>query len=237
MYSNVRYLSIVLAIGVATTSGCEKSPTRDASASGTVLVDDQLVHGGTVTFHPVEKGPLAVGRILNDGTFTVRTGQGNLSDVDGGTLKPGEYKVTVIVTGDSLETVGEDGPPQVGPRLMAEKYASVETTDLKETVKAGDNLFVFELERAEKEVVDEDIGDDEEEPETKDEADSSAADADETNQADSDSEAEAATSSEDGESTTNTGTSEENAAEAQEQVPTEESARDDAEPSSEEDQQ
>lgn len=135
-------------LGLALSCGCNQPPTRSASVSGTVLVDGELAIQGTVTFHPVEGGPPASGRILSDGTFTVRTGQGDLSDVDGGTLAPGEYKVTVVVTSDTGEAVAEEGPPEAGPRLTAAKYASVGTTDLTRTVEAGKNMFVLKLEGA-----------------------------------------------------------------------------------------
>jgi hypothetical protein len=141
------WLSLATILCIAL-NGCSGGPSRDASVSGTVLVDGQLAERGTVTFHPATDGPLAVGRILSDGSYTVRTGKGNLSDVDRGTLKSGDYKVTIVVYGESTEKVGEDGPPKAGPRLTAEKYASVNTTDLQETVKPGGNLFVFELEGA-----------------------------------------------------------------------------------------
>jgi hypothetical protein len=122
----------------------------DAVVTGTVLIDGQLANRGTITFHPVEDGVPSIGRILKDGSFSMRTGQGDLHEMDGGTVPPGEYIVTIVVTGEPV--VSPDlpgGPPKAGPRLTAAKYASVETSDLRRTVAKGENLFVFDLERAE----------------------------------------------------------------------------------------
>ncbi|WP_425400752.1 hypothetical protein [Aeoliella sp.] len=149
MFTNKQHLKLLL-VGMVSLGllGCGSGTKRGAKVSGTVVVDGELAHSGTVTFHPTEPGPLAVGRILADGSFTVRTGQGDLSDVDGGTVTPGEYKVTIVVTAESGEKIGESGPPKAGPRLTAAKYASSETSGLVRTVNPGDNLFVFKLEGA-----------------------------------------------------------------------------------------
>lgn len=145
MHSKPALLTVVAACWLL--SGCGGPGSRDATVSGTVLVNGQLAERGMVTFHPVGGGPPAVGRIHSNGTYSVRTGQGDLSDPDGGTLHSGEYKVTIVVHGEPGAAIMEGGPPNVGPRLTAAKYASVETTDLERTVKPGKNLFVFELER------------------------------------------------------------------------------------------
>ncbi len=136
------------AVALIVQVGCGQAPSRNATVSGTVVVDGSLAERGTVTFHPDGDGPLAVGRIMSDGSFTARTGKGNLTDVDRGTLKSGKYKVTIVVPGESAEPIAEGGPPKAGPRLTAAKYASAATTDIERMVEPGDNLFVFEIERA-----------------------------------------------------------------------------------------
>lgn len=136
------YCLAALAIGCGSGSG-------EATVTGTVLMDGQLVDGGTITFHPVTGGPPATGRIRKDGSFSVRSGQGNLKDADSGTLQTGDYKITIVVLGPSLGSETPAGPPPAGPRLSAEKYASQSTTDLQRTVVAGKNLFEFHLDRSE----------------------------------------------------------------------------------------
>ncbi len=80
---------------------------------------------------------MAIGRIYPDGSYSLRTGQGDLREEDGGTVVPGEYIVTVSITGPPVESGRHPGAPRSGPSLMAAKYATKETSDLKRTVKAG----------------------------------------------------------------------------------------------------
>lgn len=119
----------------------------DSVVTGTVTVDGELAESGTVTFHPVKEGRPAIGRIYPDGSYSLRTGQGDLRESDGGTVMPGEYVVTVSITGPPVtgEVIGQGGPPVPGPSLIARKYAERETTDLRRTVKPGANVFVLEL--------------------------------------------------------------------------------------------
>jgi len=134
-------------------------------------VDGELAPGGIVTFHPVDGGPVAIGNIHDNGTYSLRTGQGNLEETDGGTVRSGEYIVTVAVRlpvadeeeseaelefqqADSEEAFSPEarraagGPPPTGPQIAAAKYRSKETSDLKRTVEPGLNVFVLNLERA-----------------------------------------------------------------------------------------
>ncbi len=148
--SLIRQAGWMLLLTIIPIVGCSgTSDTFDATVQGTVTIDDELVSRGTVTFHPKEGGVAAIGRIHPDGSYSLRTGQGNLRDVDGGQLRSGDYVVTVEVTGPSGgELLGEGGPPISGPRLMAAKYASKETSDLLRTVKPGPNVFNLPLQRA-----------------------------------------------------------------------------------------
>lgn len=123
----------------------------DAVVTGTVTIDGELANSGMVTFHPVDDGKVTIGRIHPNGSFSLRTGQGDLREVDGGTVVPGEYIVTVSITGPGAPAPGavEGAPPMPGPSLVAAKYASKDTSDLKHTVKPGSQVIVLELERAE----------------------------------------------------------------------------------------
>jgi hypothetical protein len=123
----------------------------DSVVTGTVTVDGELAKTGTVTFHPVEQGRPAMGRVHSDGSYSLRTGQGDLSQVDGGTIASGEYLVTARIVGPSPEgaATAEGGPPKPGPSLIAAKYRDKETTDLRYTVKPGEQVIVLNLERPE----------------------------------------------------------------------------------------
>jgi hypothetical protein len=124
---------------------------RNGVVTGTVTIEGELANSGTVTFHLANDGKMAIGRIHPDGSYSLRTGQGNLREEDGGTVVPGEYIVTVSITGPPVagEQVIEGAPPIPGPSLVAAKYASQETSDLKRTVKEGSQVIILELERAE----------------------------------------------------------------------------------------
>lgn len=121
----------------------------DAVVTGRVTIDGELAKSGTVTFHPVGDGKIAIGRISEDGSYSLRTGQGDLREVDGGTVVPGAYIVTVSITGPPVASVIEGAPPSAGSSLVASKYAMHDTSDLKRTVKAGTQVINLELEPAE----------------------------------------------------------------------------------------
>jgi hypothetical protein len=135
---------------VASVIGCgAKSSKLDASVQGTVTIDGELAPRGNITFNSLKKGPVAVGHIFSDGSYSVRTGQGDLSDQDGGNLSSGEYVVTVVVTGDPIPNAAEKGsPPAAGFRLSAAKYADAATSDLKLTIKPGLNVIDLKLDGA-----------------------------------------------------------------------------------------
>jgi len=137
---------------LATAQGCGGPAYEyDAVVTGTVTIDGELANSGTVAFHPVDKGRLAIGRIHSNGSYSLRTGQGDLSQVDGGTVMCGEYLVTASITAPPVEgaVLVEGGPPIAGPSLIASKYRQKDTTDLRFTVKPGPQVIVLNLDRAE----------------------------------------------------------------------------------------
>jgi hypothetical protein len=151
---NVRwFLAAGFLVGVVVVMpGCGGAAYEyDSFVSGTVTIDGNLANSGTVTFHPVKEGKAAIGRIHSDGSYSLRTGQGDLRQVDGGTLMPGEYLVTASITGPPTEgaVLAEGGPPIPGPSLIASKYAQKGTTDLRVTVKPGRQVIVLNLDPAE----------------------------------------------------------------------------------------
>jgi hypothetical protein len=146
------------AVAIFVAAGCGGPAYEyDSIVTGTVTIDGELAKSGTVTFHPVKEGLPSIGRIFPDGSFSLRTGQGDLKKTDGGTVVSGDYVVTVSVTGPPVEgsRVAEGGPPVPGPSLVAKKYARKDTSDLRRTVKPGPNVFVLELDVAEPEPLEE----------------------------------------------------------------------------------
>jgi hypothetical protein len=140
--------SIYCVFVVATCLGCGGGAV--STVQGTVTIDGQLAPRGTVLFHPVDDGPTAYGAIDDKGTYSMRVGQGDLSDPDAGEVPAGEYIVTAVVNMPSTkdDEFGQAGPPRPGARLTAEKYAQKETSDLHVTVKPGRNILPLELEGA-----------------------------------------------------------------------------------------
>jgi hypothetical protein len=137
------------AFAALTCAGCSESATSsyNATVQGTVTIDGDLAPGGTVTFTPVKKGPVAVGAVAADGSYSLRIGQGTSSDPDHNKIPSGDYIATVEVSGPPGETTpdNEGGPKPAGPRLMADKYASKDTSDLKEEVREGLNVIDLKL--------------------------------------------------------------------------------------------
>ena len=142
----------VVCFALIAMAGCSKKSSQgDAVVQGTVTVDGVLAERGTVTFIPVQDGPVGMGTIDEKGTFSLRVGQGNFNDPNQSMIPSGEYVVTVVVNEPAAAPApveGDEvvGPPAPGPRLTAAKYASKEATDLKYTVKSGRNVFPLELE-------------------------------------------------------------------------------------------
>lgn len=148
----MKHIFTYAALALFVAAGCGGPANKyDSVVTGTVTIDGELANSGTVTFHPTNGGKMAIGRIHPDGSFSLRTGQGDLRKVDGGTVEPGEYIVTVSINGPPVEgsQVIEGAPPIPGPSLVAAKYASQATSDLKRTVKEGSQVIILELERAE----------------------------------------------------------------------------------------
>lgn len=147
MLKQLTYWSTALA--ALASAGCGDSATSsyNATVQGTVTIDGDLAPGGTVTFTPVKKGPVAVGAIAPNGSYSLRIGQGTSSDPDHNKIPSGQYVATVEITGPPGETApdNEGGPKPAGPRLMADKYASQETSDLTEEVTEGLNVVDLKL--------------------------------------------------------------------------------------------
>lgn len=142
----IRLSAMLILVGLASSTGCN----RGAAVQGTVTIDGQLAHGGTVVFHPVAKGPTAYSSIDANGSYALRVGQGNRNNPNASGIPLGDYVVTVVINMPSTKdtTAGDAAPPVPGARMTAAKYADTSTTDLKATVKAGTNIVPLDLKGA-----------------------------------------------------------------------------------------
>jgi hypothetical protein len=141
---------VVLSITCLLPAGCYRPTTKyNATVSGTVTVDGELAPRGTVTFHPIDGGPVSIGHINSGGSYSLRTGQGNLDKTDGGTIKSGEYIATAFVNLAPAEEdhVNSGGPPIPGANIADVKYRSKKTSSLRYRVKPGRNVIVLNLDR------------------------------------------------------------------------------------------
>jgi hypothetical protein len=135
-------------IGGLSLVGCSSNDgVNNATVQGSVTIDGELAKSGSVTFNPEGRGPVAVGEIHADGSYSLRVGQGNLRDPDSSKIPAGEYVVTVMVTGPTEKSAEATAgaPPSNGPRLVALKYTTKKTSDLKYKVEAGSNIFNLTL--------------------------------------------------------------------------------------------
>lgn len=137
---------VLVAAGVGYVGWRAMQVNYDSTVQGAVTIDGELANRGTVIFHPVGKGAPAYGDIRKDGTYSLRVGQGDLSDADGGQLASGDYVVTVMVTSAPPGDTGD--LPMPGPRVTAAKYREKSTSDLKVSVKPGPNVVPLDLEGA-----------------------------------------------------------------------------------------
>jgi hypothetical protein len=139
---------LIAAALLAAGGGCGGASAKyDANVQGTVTIDGELAPGGTVTFTPVKKGPTAVGTIASDGSYALRIGQGDVGSPDSSEIPAGKYVVTAMITGSSppADSAPAGAPPLAGPKMIADKYGSRDTSDLNFEVKKGPNIIVLEL--------------------------------------------------------------------------------------------
>lgn len=116
-----------------------RKPTQ--AVQGKVFFEGTPTPGAMLIFHMITdpaKKPVRTADALveADGSFTMSTYTAN----DG--APAGDYVVTVVWPRPLYDGLGKPGPNQ-----LPASYASVETTPLKATVKAGANDFTFELRR------------------------------------------------------------------------------------------
>lgn len=164
LFSACVLMSVVVAI-----VGCGRTDSGMIKVTGEVLYNGELVDGATVSFVPVDissGAEAAAGMTDARGVFTVSTA----SAVQGGSgTKPGDYYVTVSkrtttvnkdqaafdrgeITYDELQKRKGSNPYATSGKTtdhLPVKYSQSpqggKGSDLRATVKAGENKFRFEL--------------------------------------------------------------------------------------------
>lgn len=158
----MRRIMLPLGCAVLLLAGCE----QPGIVTGLVTLDGKPLTTGVITFNPKTGGPTAYGAIGTDGRYELRTGAA-------AGLPAGEYVVTVAAnaaplvasplpaeqaasgttdsptesatgTEPSAEGAPSAGPP-VLPLLTPEKYANLERTPLRATIKGGEQTLEFHL--------------------------------------------------------------------------------------------
>ena len=117
-------------------AGCGKPAM--APVQGKVTYRGYQVTNGLIVFAPEQRGPLAVGRIREDGNFILYTG-------DNPGAYPGAYRVTVssLAPGSSSESWGRFDFPRTA---LPDKYRDAEQSRLVCDVKASRaNTFDVDL--------------------------------------------------------------------------------------------
>ena len=116
-------------------SGCGGDGGLQPTTGSVVFEDGAPVKQGRIKFHPVPKGRLVTGQII-DGKFELNTNK------MGDGVAPGEYKVSFSVTeahkGNSLDS----------RYVIADEYLQKTTTPFSVTVSEELHTFDFELKRA-----------------------------------------------------------------------------------------
>lgn len=128
-----RWLGLVVLVAAGCGGGF------DATVSGVVTLDGNVVPTGGVLFAPQSNGSTAYGLIQEDGSFVLNTGR------EGG-LPSGQYVVTVAANESSGITRSPDGgPPPVGKPITPMWYSDPATSGLTYTVEPGDNEINIDL--------------------------------------------------------------------------------------------
>lgn len=111
----------------------------DATVSGAVTMDGDIVNSGVIAYIPSAGGPSAYARIDKSGNYDVYTGKER-------GLPPGNYQVTVVSREPPPVSQTEGGgPPPAGKALTPAWYAQAQYTPLQFQVEPGDNDINLEL--------------------------------------------------------------------------------------------
>lgn len=133
--------AVVPAALVLLLAGCAQQPYQTTPASGVVLQNGQPLAGIEVQFCPDPEtgtqGPSALGETDEQGKFVLRYAvPGAAKSQEGAVI--GHHKVTL---GDLRQKPAPQGSPP-NPTRISKVYTSLQTTPLRQEVKAGVELKI-----------------------------------------------------------------------------------------------
>lgn len=103
--------------------------------TGKVLVDGQPAVRASIAFHPL--APSADGKSYGASTFTDDQGAFRLTTFEAGDgAPPGDYRVTIVAN-----FAVQDGQDVPVPDLLGGRYSDAAASELKVTVREGDNAI------------------------------------------------------------------------------------------------
>jgi hypothetical protein len=123
-----RRIAIAALSAIVLWVGCR--PSSEATVHGIVTLDGKPLSSGTVTFHSANGTLSSNGSIRSDGEYELSTGKTR-------GLPAGEYIATVV----AYQSMNQQAATVMAmpKRITPERYGNPKTSDLKETVKPGDN--------------------------------------------------------------------------------------------------
>ncbi len=135
--TSFRCLTLALAASLPIfAAGCGKPAM--VPVGGTVTYRGYQLTNGVIVFTPEQRGPLAIGRIREDGAFALYTG-------DNPGVYPGKYRVTIssLAPGASSESFGRFEFPRTA---IPDKYRDPQQSGLGcEVLASRSNTFPVEL--------------------------------------------------------------------------------------------
>lgn len=136
---------LVLVSALWSVGGCGGSAQPRGTAAGTVTIDGEPLGGGTIVFENVSSGLAVTGGIAQDGSYTMRTHQG-----DG--LPVGSYRIAVtpqIVAATDENPLASESLIASSPSpstVIPLEYQSTTSSALRVQVNEGRNPpFNFDL--------------------------------------------------------------------------------------------
>ena len=134
-----RVASLLVALLLAASlPGCGTGGLPTAPVRGKVTFMGKPLTAGTILYMPEGDKPSATSEIKPDGTYVLTTYTAN----DGAVL--GKHTILITAIEDQSDRLPEDRSPTPG-LLIPERYNNFGTSGLTADVKAGDNVFDFEL--------------------------------------------------------------------------------------------
>ncbi len=132
---------MTLVVCLLTSAGCNSGPEM-APVKGVVKFNGQPVTTGTIQLFPVKSGPMATGRLQDDGSFELTTKEPG----DGAYV--GDYIVVVVPPSDinELEKILRPGKPiPIKYENIPQQVRNQTTSTLRASVQSGLNELEFDL--------------------------------------------------------------------------------------------